>query len=95
MSSIPPGFESLVPFTLKKKGDDQVSKYSNSANASKAESVQLDTKCDAAKTSMPLRHRPLIKHDQLDCSSSDQIELEQVGEAWLAISCLNLFVYSI
>ncbi|KAH6802953.1 Transcription factor jumonji family protein / zinc finger family protein [Perilla frutescens var. frutescens] len=77
IQSIPPGFESIVPFTMKKMEDDQVSNYSSSANASKAENIQLETHCDDLKTSTSLKHRSLIKHNHLDSSSRDQIELEQ------------------
>ncbi|KAL1542259.1 putative lysine-specific demethylase JMJ16 [Salvia divinorum] len=77
ISLIPPGFEAFAPLNLTKMECDQASNYASSANPSMAENIQFGTQCNNANTSMSLRHISLIKQNQLDSSSSDQIELEQ------------------
>lgn len=73
ISSIPPGFESLVPFTLKKMEHDQVSNCSSSGNPTRAENIQLESQCNDAKPSTSPRYRSLIKQNQLDSSSVEQV----------------------
>ncbi|XP_047956926.1 lysine-specific demethylase JMJ18-like [Salvia hispanica] len=76
-SLIPPGFEAFASLYLAKMEGDQASNCASSANPSMAENIQLGTQCNNTNTSMSIRHISLIKQNQLDSSSSDQIELEQ------------------
>lgn len=73
ISSIPPGFESLVPFALKKMEHDQVSNCSSSGNLSRAENIQLESQSNDAKPSTSSMYRSLIKENQLDSSSIEQV----------------------
>ncbi|PIN09991.1 DNA-binding protein jumonji/RBP2/SMCY, contains JmjC domain [Handroanthus impetiginosus] len=78
--SIPPGFESLVPFTVKRAEDNQVSSYSGSASAVESQAVRMETEYDCnddLKTIKSVRRRPGIKHNQLGNSSGDEYESEQ------------------
>ncbi|KAL0321955.1 UNVERIFIED_CONTAM: putative lysine-specific demethylase [Sesamum calycinum] len=70
--SIPPGFESLVPFNLKRTEDNQVSSYSSSASAVESLTVKLEKEVDSnddSKTVKSLRRRLGIKYNQFDNSS--------------------------
>ncbi|KAK4480459.1 hypothetical protein RD792_013532 [Penstemon davidsonii] len=78
--SIPPGFESLVPFTIKRVEHNEVSSYSSPTGASESRSDLLETgmNCDEdSKTMKLLRRRPGIKCNQIDNSSGDECESEQ------------------
>ncbi|PIN21766.1 hypothetical protein CDL12_05536 [Handroanthus impetiginosus] len=78
--SIPPGFESLVPFTLKRMHDNQVSSYSRSASASEAQKNQLETEyaCNGnSKTIKARRRRAWIKYTDSDSSSCDESDTAQ------------------
>ncbi|KAI3470687.1 hypothetical protein Pfo_027350 [Paulownia fortunei] len=79
ISSVPPGFESLVPFPLKRMEDNQVSCYSRSVSASEAQNVRLETEydCNDNSKTKSLRHRPWIKYNQSDSRSGDEFESEQ------------------
>ncbi|KAK4385439.1 putative lysine-specific demethylase [Sesamum angolense] len=79
--SIPPGFESLVPFNLKRTEDNQVSSYSSSASAVESLTVKLEKEVDSnddSKTVKSLRRRLGIKYNQFDNSSGDEHESEQI-----------------
>ncbi|KAL0303699.1 UNVERIFIED_CONTAM: putative lysine-specific demethylase [Sesamum radiatum] len=83
--SIPPGFESLVPFNLKRTEDNQVSSYSSSASAVESLTVKLEKEVDSnddSKTVKSLRRRLGIKYNQFDNSSGDEHESEQVTAKW-------------
>ncbi|KAL0401389.1 UNVERIFIED_CONTAM: putative lysine-specific demethylase [Sesamum latifolium] len=83
--SIPPGFESLVPFNLKRTEDNQVSSYSSSASAVESLAVKLEKEVDSnddSKTVKSLRRRLGIKYNQFDNSSGDEHESEQVTAKW-------------
>ncbi|KAG8380709.1 hypothetical protein BUALT_Bualt06G0044100 [Buddleja alternifolia] len=78
--SIPPGFESLVPFTLKRVEDNHAISYPGAATASESQKVKLESVLDSnddSKTMKPLRRRPGIKYNQFDNSSGDEYEFEQ------------------
>lgn len=82
ISSIPPGFESLVPFTLKKVEDKEI-KMSNSPSASGSESQKTRMEiefecCEEGKLAKTMRRRPWINHFPLDNSSGDESDTEQV-----------------
>lgn len=74
ISSIPPGFESLVPFPLRKMEHDQVSNYSSAGKPFRAENIQLESRCNDAKTGSSHGYRSFITQNQLDSSSIEQIE---------------------
>ncbi|XP_051121315.1 putative lysine-specific demethylase JMJ16 [Andrographis paniculata] len=79
MPSIPPGFESLAPFTLKRADSNQVNDYLGTANASEEQSVHLESDyglSDSLQKSKPLRRRPWVKY-QFDSSSGDESDSEQ------------------
>ncbi|KAK6156205.1 hypothetical protein DH2020_010453 [Rehmannia glutinosa] len=80
MPSIPPGFESLVSFTVKRTEVNQVGSYSSSRSAVESRTVKLETDFDSnddSKTMKSLRRKPGIKYNQLDNSSGDEYESEQ------------------
>lgn len=79
--SIPPGFESLVPFTLKRSEDSQVGSYSSSSNAFEQKTVKTEVDFDSnddSKAMKSLKRRVGIKYNQLDKSSGDEHESQQV-----------------
>ncbi|KAL7146987.1 hypothetical protein ABFS83_06G078800 [Erythranthe nasuta] len=78
--SIPPGFESFVPFTVKRAEDNQVGSYSSSARVVESQTVKLETEFDCnndSQTMKTLRRRPGVKYNQVDNSSCDENESEQ------------------
>ncbi|KAH6762658.1 Transcription factor jumonji family protein / zinc finger family protein [Perilla frutescens var. hirtella] len=81
ISSIPPGFESLVPFTLKRSEDNQVSCCSSSGNAVETRTVKSEVEFDSnddSKVLKSLRRRVGMKYNQVDNSSGDDLESEQL-----------------
>lgn len=80
--SIPPGFESLVSFTVKRVDDNKLGCYSSSASIVEPQTVKLETDFDCKddlKTMKSHRRRPGIKYKQFD-SSGDDNESDQVGQ---------------
>ena len=75
--SIPPGFESLVPFTLKRSEDNQDGSYSSSGNAFEQQRVDFDSN-DDSKAMKSVRRRVGIKYSQFNHSSGDEHESQQV-----------------
>lgn len=91
MPSIPPGFESFVPFSVKNAENHLVCSYSNSANPV-AQQIKLETESDCnddPKTAKSLRRRSEVKYNQLDNSSDDECEPEQVDRS-LVYVCVHL-----
>ncbi|KAL6503710.1 hypothetical protein OROGR_025633 [Orobanche gracilis] len=81
--SIPPGFESLVPFTLKKMEDNHVGSYPRSVSASEAQNILLETvddSNDSFKNTKSLKRRPSVKVKQFGSSSGDEFESEEVDQ---------------
>ncbi|XP_042054007.1 putative lysine-specific demethylase JMJ16 isoform X3 [Salvia splendens] len=79
--SIPPGFESLVPFTLKRSEDNQVGSYSSSGNAFEKQTVKTEVDFDSnddLKATKSITRRVGIKYSQFDYSSGDEHESQQV-----------------
>ncbi|KAH6802393.1 Transcription factor jumonji family protein / zinc finger family protein [Perilla frutescens var. frutescens] len=79
--SIPPGFESLVPFTLKRSEDNQVGCYSSSGNDVDTRTVKSEVEFDSnddSKALKSLRRRVGMKYNQVDNSSGDDHESEQL-----------------
>lgn len=79
--SIPPGFESLAPFTLKRSEDNQVGSYSSSGSAVEPRTVKSEVEFDSnddSKALKFLRRRVGMKHNQFDIISGDEHESEQV-----------------
>ncbi|GER34913.1 transcription factor jumonji (jmj) family protein [Striga asiatica] len=79
--SIPPGFESLAPFTLKKMNNNQVSSYSGYIGASKVKNVQVkteDNSSDNSETLKSLKRKPPVKYSQSHSKSGDELESEEV-----------------
>lgn len=79
--SIPPGFESLTTFTLKREEDNEMtSSCSVSASASESQTahVEMEFECsEVAKTTRSLRRRPWINYGQYDNNSGDESDSEQ------------------
>lgn len=79
--SIPPGFESLVPFTLKRSADSQVGSYSSSGNGFEPQTVKSELDFDSnddSKAMKSLRRKVGVKYNQFGNSSGDEHESEQV-----------------
>lgn len=77
--SIPPGFESLVPFTLKRSEDNQVGSYSSSGNAVEPRTAKSEVEFDSNNDSQAMksvRRRVGMKYNQFDNSSGDDHESE-------------------
>ncbi|XP_057778713.1 putative lysine-specific demethylase JMJ16 isoform X2 [Salvia miltiorrhiza] len=82
--SIPPGFESLVPFPLKRSEDNQVGSYTSSGNAFEQQTVKTEVDFDSnddSKAMKSVRRRVGIKYSQFDHSSGDEHESQQVQRA--------------
>ncbi|CAA3005164.1 lysine-specific demethylase JMJ16 [Olea europaea subsp. europaea] len=80
ISSIPPGFESLVPFTLKRVEDNKISSYCASADTSGTQTVQIETEFESSddlKFMKSLRRRPWINYSQFDNNSGNESDSEQ------------------
>ncbi|KAL8539023.1 hypothetical protein ACS0TY_000863 [Phlomoides rotata] len=79
MPLIPPGFESFVPFTVKKAENHQLGSYSSSASAVEPQiKLEIESDCnDDPKTTKSLRRRSGVKYNQLDNSSDNECESEQ------------------
>jgi hypothetical protein len=79
--SIPPGFESLAPFTLKKVEPEEMKmNYSTPVAGSVSQTTQMvESECgENTKIVKSLRRRPWINYCQLDNSSGDESDSEQV-----------------
>ncbi|XP_073139377.1 putative lysine-specific demethylase JMJ16 [Henckelia pumila] len=80
LPTIPPGFESLAPFTLKRVEDNQITLSTTSACATESHTVTLQTTVesnDDLKTSKCSRRRPWIKYCEFDNNSGDESESEK------------------
>ncbi|XP_073271797.1 putative lysine-specific demethylase JMJ16 isoform X1 [Primulina huaijiensis] len=80
LPTIPPGFESLAPFTVNRAEDNQVtlSTTSDCATESQTETLQMVVNCnDDLKTSKCSRRRPWIKYCEFDNNSGDESESEK------------------
>ncbi|CAI9091485.1 OLC1v1026534C1 [Oldenlandia corymbosa var. corymbosa] len=79
--SIPPGFESLVPFSLKKVELKETKlNHSPLVNGSESQTISLGSgneHSDEGKTSKTLRRRPWINYGQVATTSGDESEPEQ------------------
>lgn len=92
ISSIPPGFESLAPFTLKRSEDNQVGSYSSSGSAVEAQTVKSEVEFDSnddSKAIKFLRRRVGMKYNQFDNISGDEHESEQVDLVWFSVMCVH------
>ena len=80
--SIPPGFESIAPFTLKKVEDKDIKvDHSPSASGSESQSTRMEIEIEYSKEgkiAKTLRRRPWINYCHLDNSSGDESDSEQV-----------------
>ncbi|XP_057477100.1 putative lysine-specific demethylase JMJ16 [Actinidia eriantha] len=78
---VPPGFESLTSFSLKRVEDKEiVSTCSASTTTSESQTVQMESgfeSCDDAKITRARRRRPWINYSRLDDSSGDESNSEQ------------------
>ncbi|KAA8539005.1 hypothetical protein F0562_025697 [Nyssa sinensis] len=78
---IPPGFESLTSFTLKRVEDNEImTSCSASASASEPQTIQMQSEFDCsddAKITRSLRRRPWINYNRFDNSSGDESDTEQ------------------
>ncbi|XP_057961153.1 putative lysine-specific demethylase JMJ16 [Malania oleifera] len=82
--AVPPGFESLAPFYLKRVDDskDMIS-CSASTSASESQSVHMENERDindAAKVTRSLRRRPWINYSRFDNSSDDESEIQKPAQ---------------
>lgn len=79
--SIPPGFESIAPFTLKKVEDKDIKAgHSPSASGSESQSTRMEIEIEYSKEgkiAKTLRRRPWINYCHLDNSSGDESDSEQ------------------
>lgn len=79
--SIPPGFESMTAFTLKRvENNDITASCSVSASTSESQTSQMETEfenSEEAKMTRSLRHRPWINYGQYDNSSGDDSDDEK------------------
>lgn len=97
--SIPPGFESLTTFTLKREEDNEMtSSCSVSASASESQTahVEMEFECsEDAKITRSLRRRPWINYGRYDNNSGDESDSEQqVNQAMNQLFLnLNALVY--
>lgn len=82
--SIPPGFESLTSFTLKRVEDNESkASCSISASASELQTAKMEMELEYgedAKMKRSLRHRPWINYGRYDNSSGDESDNEQVDQ---------------
>lgn len=82
ISAIPPGFESLVPFTLKRVQNNQNNGYSGPVVASGTHKIKLETGMelyDDLKPMNPVTRVLGMKCNQIDSTSGDESEADQVG----------------
>lgn len=94
ISSIPPGFESLVPFTLKRVEDNKISSYCASADTSGTQTVQIETEFESSddlKFMKSLRRRPWINYSQFDNNSGNESDSEQVDQVLCNFFFLSFF----
>ncbi|KAL3523734.1 hypothetical protein ACH5RR_016568 [Cinchona calisaya] len=81
ISSIPPGFESLAPFTLKKVENKQTKKrHSPSVSGSESQTTRMEIEFEYSeedKMAKSMRRRPCINYRQLDSSSGDESDSDQ------------------
>lgn len=91
MPSIPPGFESFVPFSVKKAENHRVGSYSSSGSAVEPRiKLEIQSDCnDDPKTTKSLRRRSGVKYNQHDNSSDNECESEQVVIS-LVYVCVHL-----
>ncbi|KAM7532196.1 hypothetical protein LguiB_035606 [Lonicera macranthoides] len=79
--SIPPGFESLTSFTLRRVEDNESkTSCSISASASELQTAKMEMELEYgedAKMKRSLRHRPWINYGRYDNSSGDESDNEQ------------------
>ncbi|XP_059665739.1 putative lysine-specific demethylase JMJ16 isoform X2 [Cornus florida] len=81
--SIPPGFESLTSFTLKRVEDNEtMTSCSASVSATEPQSETEFDCSDDAKIMRSRRRRPWINYSQFDNSSGDEGDIEQVTARW-------------
>jgi len=71
--SIPPGFESFAPFSVKTENDSRVASGSSvSTSASAMQTTKKEPEDDKLKRS--LRRRSGINYGRFDCNSDDDFE---------------------
>lgn len=81
ISSIPPGFEALATFTMKREEDiERTSSCSVSASAVDSQTANMETEIDCSddvKTARSLRRRPWINYGVYDHNLGDESDSEQ------------------
>ncbi|CBI22382.3 unnamed protein product, partial [Vitis vinifera] len=81
---VPPGFESLTSFTLKRVEDNEITTPClASTSGSESQSIKMETEfdiSDAANISRSLRRRPWINYGQFDNSSDDESDSEHLNQ---------------
>ncbi|CAK9138000.1 unnamed protein product [Ilex paraguariensis] len=79
--AIPPGFESIASFTLKRIEDNEITtNCSASSSSSELQPARMKTEfecSDDAKIMKSLRRRPWINYDQFDNNSGDDSDSEE------------------
>lgn len=82
ISAIPPGFESLAPFTLKKVENNRLMiNQSSTASESKSHRSQVETNIEGnedGKTMKSLRRKPGVSYGKYEKSSEDESGSDQV-----------------
>lgn len=82
ISSIPPGFESLAPFTLRKVDNNRLMiNQPSSVSESKSHGSQVETYIEGTedgKMIKSLRRKPGINYGKYEKSSEDESEPDQV-----------------
>ncbi|KAG7967726.1 hypothetical protein I3843_08G114000 [Carya illinoinensis] len=95
--SVPPGFESITSFTLKRLQDSEKQDMENadaclaSANASQSMPIKMEAEVgvsDATKPKRCLRLRPSINYGRYDNSSGDESDAEQLDQNFSSKPCL-------
>lgn len=78
--SIPPGFESLAPFSLKKDGGKELkTNYLTPVTGSESQTTHMVTESDCSEDSKVVkRRRACVNYGQLENSSGDESDSDQV-----------------
>lgn len=96
---VPPGFESLTSFTLKRVEDNEIETPSlASTSGSESRSIKMETEfdsSDAANISRSLRRRPWINYGQFYNSSDEESDSEHLNQVSVSFIILLLLLLSV
>ena len=91
---VPPGFESLTSFTLKRAEDNEIATPClPSTSGSESQSIKMETEfdiSDAANISRSLRRRPWINYGQFYNNSDEESDTDHLHQVSIFFVLLRL-----